>query len=112
MKIEAVEGLHVGTSYIVRIRADSGLTGIGQTACWGYPEAVAQIVDKFRSYLAGQDPMRIEHHWQVMYRMGPFRGSARPPWPPPHLLATATHEVRALSNAVPLRSDGSSAYGG
>ena len=29
-----------------------------------------------------------------------------------HLLATATHEVRALSNAVPLRSDGSSAYGG
>jgi galactonate dehydratase len=76
MKIEAVEGLHVGTSYIVRIRTDSGLTGIGQTACWGYPEAVAQIVDKFRSYLVGQDPMRIEHHWQIMYRMGPFRGSA------------------------------------
>ncbi len=76
MKIEAVEGLHVGTSYIVRIRTDSGLTGIGQTACWGYPEAVAQIVDKFRSYLVGQDPMRIEYHWQIMYRMGPFRGSA------------------------------------
>lgn len=76
MKIESVEGLHIGTSYVVRVRTDTGITGIGQTACWGYPEAVAAIVDKFRGYLVGQDPMRIEYHWQYMYRMGPFRGSA------------------------------------
>ena len=76
MKIESVEGLHIGTSYVVRVRTDSGLSGIGQTACWGYPEAVAGIVDRFRDYLVGQDPMRIEYHWQYMYRMGPFRGSA------------------------------------
>ncbi len=76
MKIESVEGLHIGTSYVVRVRTDTGLTGIGQTACWGYTEAVAGIVDKFRGYLIGQNPMRIEYHWQYMYRMGPFRGSA------------------------------------
>ena len=76
MRIEYVEGLHIGTSYVVRVRTDTGLTGIGQTACWGYTEAVAAIVDKFRGYLIGQDPMRIEYHWQYMYRMGPFRGSA------------------------------------
>lgn len=76
MKIESVEGHHIGTSYVIRIRTDTGLTGIGQTACWGYPEAVAGIVGKFRGYLVGQDPMRIEYHWQYMYRMGPFRGSA------------------------------------
>ena len=76
MKIESVEGHHIGTSYVVRVRTDTGITGIGQTACWGYPEAVAGIVDKFRDYLVGQDPMRIEYHWQYMYRMGPFRGSA------------------------------------
>ncbi len=76
MKIESVEGLRIGSSYVVRVRTDSGLTGIGQTACWAYPEAVARIVDSFRGYLVGQDPMRIEHHWNFMYRLAPFRGSA------------------------------------
>ena len=76
MKIEAVESFHIGTAYVVRIRTDSGLTGIGQTACWAYPEAVERIVDTFRGYLIGQDPLRIEHHWQLLYRMGPFRGAA------------------------------------
>ena len=75
MKIEAVESFFIGSAYVVRIRTDSGLTGIGQTACWGFPEAVEQIVNKFESYLIGQDPFRIEHHWQILYRMGPFRGS-------------------------------------
>ena len=75
MKIEAVESFFIGSAYVVRIRTDSGLTGIGQTACWGFPEAVEQIVNKFESYLIGQDPFRIEHHWQTLYRMGPFRGS-------------------------------------
>ena len=76
MKIEAVESFLIDTAYVVRVRTDTGLTGIGQTACWGYPEAVEQIVDTFRGYLVGEDPFRIEHHWQVMYRLKPFRGSA------------------------------------
>ena len=29
----------------------------------------------FEPYLVGKDPRRIEHHWQLMHRMGPFRGS-------------------------------------
>ena len=76
MKIEAVESFLIGTAYIVRVRTDTGLTGIGQTACHGYPEAVERIVDTFRGYLIGQDPFRIEHLWQLMYRLKPFRGSA------------------------------------
>lgn len=76
MKIEEVESFLIADAYVVRIRTDSGLTGIGQTACWGYPEAVERIVAKFRDYLIGKDPFRIEHHHQFMYRMGPFRGSA------------------------------------
>jgi galactonate dehydratase len=55
---------------------DTGLTGLGQTACWGYPEAVHQIIERFKGYLIGQNPFRIEHHWQYLYRMAPFRGSA------------------------------------
>ena len=76
MKIEEVESIRIGAKYVVRIRTDTGLTGIGQTACFSYTEAVERIVDRFRTYLIGQDPFRIEHHWQANYRTGPFRGSA------------------------------------
>ena len=81
MKIERVESMLIGGdesapgNHIVRIWTDTGLSGIGQSACWGYAEAVDQIVKKFAGYLVGQDPLRIEHHWQFLYRMGPFRGS-------------------------------------
>ncbi|RIK41552.1 MAG: galactokinase, partial [Chloroflexi bacterium] len=80
MRIATVEGLLVGspvegTSFLVRITTDSGLTGIGQSAAWGYPEACAAVVETFRRYLVGADPLRIEHHWQVLYRALPFRGS-------------------------------------
>lgn len=76
MKIEDIESYFVGGGYLIRIRTDTGLTGLGQTACWGYPEAVHQIVERFKNYLIGQNPFRIEHHWQYLYRMSPFRGSA------------------------------------
>ena len=59
----------------MRIRTEDGLTGLGQSACWGYPEAVAGVVRTFARYLVGQDASRREHHWQYLYRMGPFRGS-------------------------------------
>jgi galactonate dehydratase len=75
MKIAEVESLVVGGGQFVRITTDSGLVGLGQTACWGYPSAVHEVVLSFREYLLGQDPLKIEHHWQYCYRMGPFRGS-------------------------------------
>jgi galactonate dehydratase len=39
-----VESLVVGAQF-VRITTDSGPVGLGQTACWGYPAAVGQVVD-------------------------------------------------------------------
>ena len=39
-------------------------------------KASASAVDTFRRYLIGQDPMRIEHHWQYLYRWCHFRGAA------------------------------------
>jgi galactonate dehydratase len=75
VKIAEVEPLLIGGGLYVRIRTEDGRTGIGQSACWGYPEAVAGVVRTFARYLVGQDPSRIEHHWQYLYRMGPFRGS-------------------------------------
>jgi galactonate dehydratase len=75
MKIEAVESLLLGGAHFVRITTDDGLVGLGQSACWAYPEAVDAVVQTFRGYLVGQDPRQIERHWQHLYRMGPFRGS-------------------------------------
>ena len=76
MKIDKIESFFIGNGYVIRIHTDTGISGVGQTACWGYPEAVDSIVDTFRKYLIGQNPLRIEHHWQYLYRMGPFRGTA------------------------------------
>jgi galactonate dehydratase len=75
MKIADVESLVAGSCQFVQITTDDGLVGLGQSACWGYPEAVQAVIQAFREYLVGQDPFRIEHHWQYLYRMGPFRGS-------------------------------------
>ncbi|MCZ6538564.1 MAG: mandelate racemase/muconate lactonizing enzyme family protein [Chloroflexi bacterium] len=75
MKIERVESILAGNLQIVRILTDNGLEGIGQSASWAYLEASDAIVKKFSEYLVGKDPLQIEHHWQYLYRMGPFRGS-------------------------------------
>lgn len=75
MEIARVESILLGDTHFVRITTDDGLVGLGQSGCWGYPAAVHAVMDTFRWYLVGQDPRRIEHHWQYLYRMGPFRGS-------------------------------------
>jgi galactonate dehydratase len=75
VRIAAVESLLVAGGHYVRITTDSGIVGHGQSAAWAYPEATDQVVRTFARYLVGQDPLRIDHHWQHLYRMGPFRGS-------------------------------------
>jgi galactonate dehydratase len=80
MRIETVDGLLAGSavegvSFLVRLTTDDGLIGLGQSAAWGYPEACASVVETFKRYLIGTDPLRIEHHWHLLYRALPFRGS-------------------------------------
>jgi galactonate dehydratase len=75
MKIAEVDSILVADSHFVRITAEDGTTGLGQSAAWSYPGAVHALVEQFKKYLVGEDPLRIEHHWQYLYRMGPFRGS-------------------------------------
>lgn len=42
---------------------------------WGYLDGTLGVLKKLEGYLIGQDPRRIEHHWQYMYRSMYFRGS-------------------------------------
>ena len=76
MKITAVETVPVDRYLFVRVHTDAGVVGLGESGTWGYLEASGEVVEKFGRYLVGQDPLRIEHHWQYMYRSSHFRGAA------------------------------------
>lgn len=76
MRIESVESLLIDKYYFVRITTEDGTTGLGEGGAWGFHEATAGAMDRFREYLLGKDPLRIEHHWQYMYRWAHFRGAA------------------------------------
>jgi galactonate dehydratase len=73
MRIERVEPIFV--DMFVEITTDNGLVGLGEAGAWGFHEATAGAVGTFAEYLIGEDPLRIEHHWQYMYRWSHFRGS-------------------------------------
>ncbi len=49
------------SNYIVTIETDAGITGIGEG---GSPDTIRQL----GGLLIGEDPFRIEHLWQLMYR--------------------------------------------
>lgn len=76
MQITKVEPLLIDRYLFVRVETDEGLVGVGESGAWGFLEASAAAIEKFGRYLVGQDPLRIEHHWQYMYRYSHFRGSA------------------------------------
>jgi galactonate dehydratase len=76
MKIDRVETTLVDRYLFVQVHTDAGLTGLGESGAWGYLEASEAVVQKFTQYLVGQDPLRIEHHWQYLYRSSHFRGAA------------------------------------
>jgi galactonate dehydratase len=59
---------------LVKITTDNGLTGWGETTLEGKPKSVMAAVEELADYLIGQDPLRIEHHWQHIYRSAFFRG--------------------------------------
>ncbi|MCH7740508.1 MAG: galactonate dehydratase [Chloroflexi bacterium] len=59
---------------LVRISTDTGIEGWGETTLEGKPRSVPAAIDEMTDYLIGKDPLRIEHHWQQIYRSAFFRG--------------------------------------
>ena len=76
LRITKVEALPIDRYLFVQIHTDAGIVGLGESGAWGHLEASEAAIKKFGVYLEGQDPFRIEHHWNVMYRTGHFRGAA------------------------------------
>ncbi len=58
----------------VEVRTDAGITGLGEASLEGKTEAVVGAINDVAEYLVGQDPTRIEHHWQTIYRHSFWRG--------------------------------------
>jgi galactonate dehydratase len=56
----------------VVVDTDEGIYGVGEAGITGRELAVMGAVEHFKPLLIGQDPGRIEHIWQILYRGGFF----------------------------------------
>ena len=59
----------------VQVYTDAGIVGLGEAGNWGYLQATAAAIEKFKDYLIGKDPFRIEDFNQNFLRSVYFRGS-------------------------------------
>lgn len=59
---------------LIRITTDTGIEGWGETTLEGKPKSTWAAVEELSDYLIGKDPLRIEHHWQAIYRSAFFKG--------------------------------------
>ncbi len=76
MKITNIEtypcwGGHRNFLFVV-VDTDEGIYGVGEAGITGRELAVAGAIEHFKPLLIGQDPGRIEHIWQMLFRGGFF----------------------------------------
>ncbi len=77
MKIRSIETFFPQPRVrLVRVTTDSGLVGWGEATLEGKPYSTMAAVGEMAAYLAGRDPLRIEDHWQHLYRSAFNRGGA------------------------------------
>lgn len=75
MKITALKTYLVPPRWLfLKIETDEGISGWGEPVVEGRAHTVQAAVQELADYLIGQDPLRIEDLWQVMYRGAFYRG--------------------------------------
>ncbi|GHF79220.1 galactonate dehydratase [Streptomyces thermodiastaticus] len=75
MKIARVETFLVPPRWLFcRVETDDGVVGWGEPVVEGRAEVVRGAVDVLAEHLLGQDPLRIQDHWQVLTKGGFYRG--------------------------------------
>jgi len=76
MKITAVKPYAITYGlrgmFMVKIETDAGIYGWGEGGIVGRELGMSSIVESFAPALIGEDPRRIDHLWQVMFRGGFF----------------------------------------
>jgi galactonate dehydratase len=76
MKIERITTYLVEDWLLVTVETDTGIKGVGQSTFWGQPAATVQVIDEFRRYLIGKNPLTIDYHYQYLNRSSSFRASS------------------------------------
>lgn len=78
MKITDIEPVAVhygGRDFVfVRVHTDEGIIGTGEGTLEGRARTVSVAITELKDYIVGEDPLRIEHLWQIMYRHAFYRG--------------------------------------
>lgn len=75
MKIVKMETFIVPPRWLfLKIETDEGIVGWGEPVIEGRAATVEAAVKELSEYLIGKDPLRIEDHWQAIYRGGFYRG--------------------------------------
>jgi galactonate dehydratase len=75
MKIQKIEQFFPRKRMrLIKITTDTDIVGWGETTLEGKPRSTHAAVEELSDYLIGKDPLRIEHHWQHIYRSAFFRG--------------------------------------
>jgi galactonate dehydratase len=75
LKITKLELFHVRPRWLfLKMSTDEGIVGWGEPIVEGRTRTVETAVRELETYLIGQDPRRIEHHYQAMRRHAFYRG--------------------------------------
>ena len=74
MKISNVKVFPVASFVYVKIETDEGVYGVGEASLSGRSAPVVAAFEHLRPVLIGQDPTRIEHIWQDIFRGTFWRG--------------------------------------
>jgi hypothetical protein len=75
VKISRIETFLVPPRWLfVRVETDTGIVGWGEPVVEGRSETVRTAVEQLSELLIGEDPLRIEDHWQVMTKGSFYRG--------------------------------------
>jgi galactonate dehydratase len=75
VKITSVETFLVPPRWLLcKVSTDEGIVGWGEPVVEGRAETVRAAVGELSELLIGNDPLRIEDHWQVMTKGGFYRG--------------------------------------
>ncbi len=75
LKITKLETFLVKPRWLfLKMHTDAGLIGLGEPIVEGRAKTCAEAVREMEPYLIGQDPRRVQHHWQAIYRHAFYRG--------------------------------------
>jgi galactonate dehydratase len=78
VKITDIRTYPIGGSrnfLFVEVLTDAGIRGLGEAGISNREPPVIAMIEQFRDFLVGEDPFRIEHIWQTLFRGGFFPAS-------------------------------------